>query len=119
MKRTLIEHLPDSIGEEVKICGWVSVRRDQGKLIFLDIRDFSATVQAVILPNSEAMEVGKTLREEFVVEIQGNVNERPERNRKEGVINGNIELEILSLEIINESQTVPFPISESLTKTCP
>jgi aspartyl-tRNA synthetase len=108
--RTYIRDLSSKKGEEVVISGWVNVRRDQGKLIFLDFRDMTGIVQGVILPGSAAMETGKILREEFVVEVTGKVNERPERNRKEGVLNGDIELEILSINVLNESETVPFPI---------
>jgi aspartyl-tRNA synthetase len=111
MKRILIAELTKHIGEEVRIAGWVSVRRDQGKMIFLDFRDASGVVQGVILPGSEALETGKVLREEFVVGVTGRVNERPERNRKEGVQNGSIELEILQVEILNTSETIPFEIA--------
>lgn len=114
MKRILIADLSQHKAETVTIKGWVDVRRDQGKMIFLDFRDMSGTVQGVILPNAtEAMEVGKKLRTEFVVAVTGTVNERPDRNKKEGVINGDIELEILGIEILNESETLPFAIDGS------
>lgn len=114
MERTLIGSLESHIGETTTIKGWVSIRRDQGKMIFLDFRDASGTVQGVILPNAnDAMEVGKKLRTEFVVAVEGKVNERPERNRKADLQNGNIELEILSITILNEAETIPFDISES------
>lgn len=109
-QRTYIGELSEKRGKETIIQGWVNVRRDQGKLIFLDIRDVTGIVQGVILPGSTAMEIGKQLREEFVVEITGKVNERPEKNKKVGVTNGDIELEIVSITILNESQTLPFPI---------
>lgn len=109
-KRTYINELANKKGESVHIMGWVNVRRDQGKMIFLDFRDKTGIVQGVILPNSEAMPIGKTLREEFVVEVVGKVNERPQRNIKEGILNGDIELEILEINILNESLTLPFPI---------
>jgi aspartyl-tRNA synthetase len=114
MKRTLIGSLSGHKGEEVTIKGWVNIRRDQGKMIFLDFRDRTGLVQGVILPNAtEAMEVGKKLRTEFVVEVLGKVNERPERNRKPDVVNGDIELEILNIIILNEADTLPFDVSES------
>lgn len=109
--RTYINELSDKKDETVVISGWVNIRRDQGKMIFLDFRDASGVVQGVILPNSNAIEVGKILREEFVVEVTGKVNERPEKNKKTGVINGDIELEILHINILNESVILPFPIS--------
>ena len=110
-KRTYINELSGKKQETVIVYGWVNVRRDQGKMIFLDFRDTSGIVQGVILPNSKAMEVGKTLREEFVVEVTGKVNERPEKNKKVGILNGDIELEILHINVLNESATLPFPIS--------
>lgn len=109
-ERIYIKDLNNFIGKEITISGWVDVRRDQGKMIFLDFRDVTGIVQGVILPNSEAMLTGKLLREEFVVKVIGKVNERPEKNRKEGILNGNIELEILNIEILNESTALPFPI---------
>jgi aspartyl-tRNA synthetase len=116
-KRIYIGELQNHTGEEVIIKGWVDVRRDQGKMIFLDFRDMSGLVQGVILPNAtEAMEVGKKLRSEFVVEVSGKVNARPEKNKKEGVLNGGIELEILKITILNESEVLPFPINEDTRK---
>ena len=110
--RTLIRDLKENIEQEVIVRGWVDVRRDQGKLIFLDIRDFSAKVQAVVLPNyEEAKMVAEKLRPEWVVEISAKVNQRPERNRKEGVLNGDLELEVLSIQVLNEAETPAFDIS--------
>jgi aspartyl-tRNA synthetase len=110
--RTYIKDLKDKIGEEVSISGWVDVRRDQGKMIFLDFRDMTGRVQGVILPNYiETIEIGKTLRNEFVVKVNGKVNKRPERNIKEGVLNGDIELEIMDIEILNHSETPNFDVT--------
>ena len=110
-KRIYINELSAKKGQSVVINGWINVRRDQGKMIFLDFRDISGIVQGVILPNSGAMEVGKTLREEFVVEVTGKINERPAKNKKTEILNGDIELEILHINVLNESATLPFPIS--------
>ncbi len=107
--RTYIKDLKNEKGEEVTVSGWVDVRRDQGKLIFLDIRDISGRVQSVVLPKAEAMETAKTLRPEWVVEILGKVNERPEKNRVEGE-NGDIELEVLSITVLNEAETPAFDV---------
>jgi len=112
MKRTFIKDLSGKKGEEVLVKGWVNVRRDQGKMIFLDFRDMTGIVQGVVLPNqTEAIEVGKKLRQEFVVEISGKVNERPERNKKADVLNGDIELEILKINILAEAAPMPFDMS--------
>ncbi|MEK7195142.1 MAG: amino acid--tRNA ligase-related protein, partial [Patescibacteria group bacterium] len=105
MERTLIKDLKKKTGQEASISGWVDVRRDQGKMVFFDIRDISGRVQSVVLPKAEAMETAKSLRSEWVVEIRGKVNERPEKNRNPEEENGNIELEILSIKILNEAET--------------
>ncbi len=109
-ERIYIDKLQSNIGESVMIQGWVDVRRDQGKMIFLDFRDMTGLVQGVILPKSEAMDIGKELREECVVEVLGKVNERPEKNKKADAQNGDIELEILSITVLNFAGVLPFPI---------
>jgi len=47
-QRMLIREVPSQIGKEVFLKGWVSVRRDHGKLVFLDVRDRSGSVQVVV-----------------------------------------------------------------------
>jgi aspartyl/asparaginyl-tRNA synthetase len=72
----------------------------------------TGTVQGVILPKHEtALETGKKLRQEYVVAVTGKVNERPERNKKVGVVNGDIELEILNIDILAEAAPLPFDMS--------
>lgn len=111
MQRTLIAELKDSIGKEVKINAWIDVRRDQGKLIFLDFRDFSGKVQGVILPNNhEAHTAGSEVRPEWVVEVTGKVNPRPERAVQKDKFNGDIELEILQISVLNKAETPPFEV---------
>ena len=110
MTRTYIKNAGEKIGEEILINGWVDVRRDQGKMVFFDFRDMTGTIQGVVLPGSAAMEAAKEAREEFVVSVRGKINERPEKNRQKGRLNGDIELEIFSLEILNPSLPLPFDI---------
>lgn len=112
--RTYIKDINNFVGQEITIAGWVDVRRDQGKMIFLDFRDMTGRVQGVILPSyTETLEIGKTLRNEFVVKVKGKVNERPERNKKAGVLNGDIELEIKELQVLSEAAALPFDMSLS------
>ncbi len=81
MKRTLIDALPDSIGQEVKISGWVSIRRDQGKLLFFVIRDRSGKVQVVVLPDTpELVALAQTIKPETALTIEGVVKDRPNKN---------------------------------------
>lgn len=109
MQRTYIKDLKDHLGKEVSISGWVDIRRDQGKLIFLDFRDVTGKIQGVILPNAkEAHEVGVKLRSEWVVKVTGKVNARPEKNIQKDKLNGDIELEILNIEILSAAKDLPF-----------
>lgn len=115
MERIYIEDLKNHIEKEVEIFGWVDIRRDHGKLIFLDLRDTTGTVQMVALPeHSEALSVAEKLRSEFCIKVTGKVNKRPERMIKEG-LNGYLEIEILNIEIISESETPPFELTEDTT----
>lgn len=108
--RVYINKLSEKQDSIVTIMGWINSRRDQGKMIFLDLRDNTGVVQGIILPKSEAMENAKLLREEFVVQIRGKVNPRPEKDQKTDILNGTIELEILEINILNECAVLPFPI---------
>ncbi|MCR4276262.1 MAG: OB-fold nucleic acid binding domain-containing protein [Candidatus Parcubacteria bacterium] len=111
MERTLIGKLGEHIGKTVSISGWVDVRRDQGKMVFFDFRDRSGLVQGVVLPGSPAMEIAKDIRNEYVIRVEGVVNKRPEKNAQADRQNGDIELEIKAIEILNPSDAMPFDIS--------
>ena len=111
MERTYIKDLPGKVGQDVKVCGWIDIRRDHGKLIFIDLRDMSGKVQMVALPNhKEAVEVASTVRPEWVVEVTGKVNARPERMINKDEPNGAVEIEVLSITVLNEAQTPPIDV---------
>lgn len=114
MERTLISDIKNKVGETVTIKGWISVRRDQGKMVFFDIRDRSGTVQAVVLPKNEAIETAKNCAVESAVAITGTVNKRPEKNVVADKQNGDIELQIDVLEILAAAQTLPFDLDSEL-----
>lgn len=111
MNRILINDLSNYIDQEIVIGAWVDTRRDQGKMIFFEFRDRTGKIQGVVLPGSDAMEVAKTLRSEWVVAVTGKVNKRPDRNIQADKQNGDIELEILTIEVLNEAETPVFDIS--------
>lgn len=114
MERTLIKDLGEHAGETVSISGWVDVRRDQGKMVFFDFRDASGMVQGVVLPNeTAAIEAAKETRTEYVVTVTGVVNKRPEKNIQEGKVNGDIELQVTGIEILNTSDTPPFDLADT------
>jgi len=100
-----------NIGKNVTIAGWVSVRRNQGKLVFFDFRDASGTVQGVVLSASPAMGEAKTLRTEYVVSVTGEVVKRGEKNVQQGRENGDLEIRIESITTLNTSLTPPFDVT--------
>ena len=107
--RTYIRDLKNKIDEEITIAGWVNVRRDHGKLIFIDLRDRTGMVQMVVLPNHEdAHKMADKIRPEWVVEIKGKVNKRPEKMINKDEESGEIEIEVLEIKVISEAQELPF-----------
>src|SRR3989338_5877892 len=109
--RVLIKDLRNNIGKTVIIAGWVSVRRNQGKLVFFDFRDASGTIQGVVLPASSSMEAAKTLRPEYVVSVSGEVVKRAKKNAQAGKENGDLELGIENIATLNTSETPPFDVT--------
>lgn len=110
--RTYIKDLKEHVGKEVTLKGWIDIRRDHGKLIFIDLRDMSGKVQMVALPvHAEAHQAANTVRPEWVVEVSGKVNKRPEKMVNTNEENGTIEIEIQSLNVLNQAVTPPFDLS--------
>ena len=113
MKRILSNEITTKVGETIKMAGWVNVRRDHGKLIFIDLRDRYGLTQVVILPSeAEAHDIGEKLRSEFVVEIEGEVNARPDSMVNKEIASGTVELLAKKITILNESKTPPFEIDK-------
>ncbi|MFC3859286.1 aspartate--tRNA ligase [Deinococcus antarcticus] len=110
MKRTaLIGHLNDShLDQPVTIQGWVNRRRDLGGLIFLEVRDRSGLVQVQVEPDSPAFAEADTLRSEYVVEIEGKFQRRPESQRKGGL--GDFEVLASRVNVLNTAKTPPFEL---------
>ncbi|PWU24161.1 aspartate--tRNA(Asn) ligase [Candidatus Cerribacteria bacterium 'Amazon FNV 2010 28 9'] len=113
MNRTLIADTVHQIGETVCIKGWVHVRRDHGKLIFIDLRDRSGLVQVVFLPNvgQDVHEIAAQLRSEFVVQIEGSVNKRPEKLVNPAMATGMVEIEAKAVKILAKANPLPFDMS--------
>ena len=114
MRRIPVIDTPKFIGQEVKIAGWVNVRRDHGKIIFIDLRDISGIIQTVIIPDYiEACDTAKKIRSEFVIEMEGTVKERPVSARNEKSPTGGVELEVKNIKIISKPEgELPVDIAE-------
>lgn len=102
------------VGESVVLNGWVHRRRDQGGLIFIDLRDRYGLTQVVINrdENSEAHETIGQTRSEFVLSISGVVRERPSGTSNEELATGEIEIgQVTRAEVLSASKPLPFEIT--------
>ncbi|MBU6415017.1 aspartate--tRNA ligase [Patescibacteria group bacterium] len=111
MERILISETIKKTGESVTVKGWVSVRRDHGKIIFIDLRDRSGILQIVFTPSEkEVYEIASRLRQEWVIAVVGKIAERPKGMQNSEIETGQIELQAENIEVLNEAQTPPFPL---------
>ena len=103
------------LNQEVDLCGWVHRRRDHGGVIFIDLRDREGLVQVVFDPDyAEAFALAETVRSEYVLKIHGKVRPRPAGTENANLTTGRIEVLANSLEILNRSETPPFPLESEV-----
>ncbi|MGN6166944.1 MAG: aspartate--tRNA ligase [Solirubrobacteraceae bacterium] len=102
-------------GSQARVAGWVHRRRDHGGLIFIDLRDRSGIVQLVFHPETapEAHQEAHRLRSEDVLSASGPVVRREPENVNPNLKTGEIEVAVIELEILSDSETPPFPLDES------
>lgn len=117
MKRTMYAGRVRSehIGQEITLKGWVGRRRDLGGLIFIDLRDREGIMQLVINPekvSSDVMATAEKLRNEFVIEVTGEVAQREQANKN--LPTGEVELKVTALTILNTAKTTPFEIKDDV-----
>lgn len=100
--------------ETVRLQGWVQKRRDLGGLIFIDLRDKKGLIQVVFNPDvsKEALTVADKIRTEFVVDIQGTVKQRDEKQVNKNIASGEIEVYAEHIEILSKAKTPPFQVSD-------
>ena len=100
-----------NVGQKVQLAGWVGARRDHGKIIFIDLRERSGLIQVVFIPqNKELYKLADSLRPEWVINVKGEVKERPKGMINPKLSTGEIELEVQELNILNKAKTLPFEI---------
>src|ERR1700684_4136674 len=97
-------------GERVVLAGWVARRRDHGGVLFIDLRDASGVVQ-VVWRGEEA--VGHELRAEFCLLVTGTGRQRPAGNENPELPTGEIEVAADEVEVLSESDPLPFPVESS------
>jgi aspartyl-tRNA synthetase len=111
MERILSGQTPSKIGEKVKVAGWVNSIRDHGQLIFIDLRDWDGVLQIVVNPENKGLfEQAKELGSEYVIEVEGLVQERDSGLVNDKIDTGKIELIAETIVVQNKAKTLPFPI---------
>lgn len=111
--RILTSEIVTRVGETVELAGWVNARRDQGKIIFIDLRDRSGIVQVVFTPKNEAVyPIAKNLRGEWVIKIVGTVKERPEAMVNPNIKTGKYEIQVTELKVLAKAEPLPFDLHD-------
>lgn len=102
------------VGEQVILNGWVHRRRDLGGLIFIDMRDREGIVQVFFDPEVKAaFELASTLRNEFCIQIIGEVIARPESQVNKDMATGEVEILAKELKIYNEAPALPLDFNQN------
>ncbi len=99
----------------VDLCGWVHRRRDHGGVIFIDLRDRAGLVQVVFDPDrANTFATAESVRSEYVLKIRGKVRLRPNGTINPHMASGEIEILAQDCEILNKSETPPFPLESEI-----
>ena len=103
----------EHVGQSVTISGWVDKVRDMGPFVFIDLRDRYGITQVLVNENSpkEILELAKKLKNEFVIQVEGKVNERTSKNKN--ISTGDIEVLAENINVLSKSKALPFEISEN------
>lgn len=113
--RTLVSEAVGKIGEIVRLSGWISVRRDHGKLVFFELRERSGSVQLVVTPEkAEVIEAAKDVRAEYAVEVTGLVKARPAKKGAEPARpTEQIEIEVTAISVLSKpTEDLPIDVSQ-------
>jgi len=105
------------IGREVKLAGWVAVRRDHGGVIFIDLRDREGLTQVVFRPEENAGVATRShsLRTEDVIQVCGKVAPRLPGTENPKLATGDIEVLPQSLTVLNRAENLPFQLDAELS----
>ena len=98
-----------NINEQVYLKGWVAKRRDLGGLIFIDLRDYHGITQLVFKPDNAFYKEATELKNEYVIEVKGNVVERESKNKD--LLTGDIEVIVRDLVVLNTALNTPIAVS--------
>jgi aspartyl-tRNA synthetase len=110
---------PEHVGRRLTLAGWAARRRDHGGLVFVDLRDHTGICQLVVNPELAPDVIGAAheVRNEFVLQAEGEIVERAPENVNPELPTGAIELQVDRLEIVSRSEPLPFQIGEDVDET--
>jgi aspartyl-tRNA synthetase len=105
---------PEQIGQRLTLAGWVDTRRDHGGLIFIDLRDHTGMCQLVINPERtpEAHAAAHGVRNEFVLQAEGEIVARAPDAVNPNLPTGTVELQVDRLGVVSRSVPLPFQLDE-------
>ncbi|HUP27673.1 MAG TPA: aspartate--tRNA ligase [Chloroflexia bacterium] len=100
-------------GRGVRLSGWVHRRRDQGALIFIDLRDRDGMTQIVLNreENPEAHSIAEEVRSEYVLQVDGTVQKRGPERANPNLATGEIEVIASKVLILNRAKALPFEVA--------
>ena len=104
----------DHIGKRVTVAGWADTRRDHGGLVFIDLRDHTGKLQLVVNPEraAEAAEIAREVRNEFVLQAEGEIVARAPDAVNPNLPTGDVEIQVDRLTILSRSTPLPFQLDE-------
>lgn len=104
------------IGQTVTLNGWVQRRRDLGGVLFIDLRDRSGLVQIVCNPDfsKDAHQIADRVRNEYVLAVRGTVVERDAQTVNPNLTTGEIEIQVIEIDIFNTAKNPPFFIEDNI-----
>lgn len=115
MKRIFSSETVDQVGKTVTVAGWVHARRDMGKVVFFDLRDKDGLLQIVCVPDDlgeEGMKLADSLKPEWVVQFEGEVQSRGKKQVNDKLATGTVEILAKEVKVLNESKVPPFEIDQ-------
>ena len=104
------------VGQSVTLCGWVNGRRDHGGILFIDLRDRQGLTQVVFDSEQQQTihQVASQVRNEFVIQITGDITLRPDDSINPHLSTGEIEVRATAITILNEAKPLPFSVDDDV-----
>ena len=114
MERIWIKDIKHEEGEQVSLSGWVATRRDHGNIIFIDLKDKSGLIQVVFSKaDGDAYNVANELRSAWVINLEGIVHLRPEKNQNAKLVTGDIEISAQKITVYSKAEVLPIEVESA------